>query len=147
MDVTAENLRLLIWQGQAGIPKGHQGITHLTSQQLGPAPAHGERDQTHFTSLRQSQDHLPGQGVPSHHLPMLDPPPPPRLLPYPTSAGSWVTADTCCILGFPMELAGPSRDLSPATVLPDASTPIHLPGRGEKGGLRQQLLEAQVLQP
>lgn len=141
MDVTAEKLRFLTWQGHTSVPRGHQGTTCPTSHQLAPHPAPwGARPDPFNPSYV-----VPGTscwpGCPQ-------PPPtyagaPPRPLPCPISAGSWVTAETHCILGFPMpwlsflELTSPSRDPKLATVLPDPQphlfTPIHSPGREEKG--------------
>lgn len=39
MDVTAEKLHFLIWQGHTSVPRGHQGITWPTSHQLAPHPS------------------------------------------------------------------------------------------------------------
>lgn len=84
VDITAENLHLLIWQGQASVPK-----------------------------------------------PVLEPL-------CPISAGSWVTAETCCILGVSMcwvnllELASPCRDPS-LCLNPIYSPPDTCPGEGRVG--------------
>lgn len=84
LDITAENLHLLIQQGHARVSKEHQSITHPTSRS--PIPAHGEQGQTHFTSLRWSQAHPPEQDVPSHDLPILESPHP---LPCPLAPACW----------------------------------------------------------
>ena len=145
MDITAEKLHLLIWQRHTSVLRGHQGITCPTSQQLAPhLGSWGARPDPFYLSQA-----VPGTSSWTGH-----PQPPPAYagapcpLPcpirWPISAGSWVTAETRCILGFPMpcvnllELAGPRRDPSLATVLPDASTPFIHPHtvaqeRGEGG--------------
>lgn len=38
MDVTAEKLHFLIWQGHTSVPRGRQGITCPTSHQSAPPP-------------------------------------------------------------------------------------------------------------
>lgn len=135
--------KVLIQQGDTSVPKGHQGITWPTGQQLATTPGHGEQKQTHFSSLSQCQAHHSGQGITSQHLHRLELP---TLCPDSCIGSSLLAAGPQLhllhfgishALSHPPGPGWPQQRAKLTTALTDASTPfIHphtlLQERGER---------------